>query len=860
MREHIELLASEFERRGMPAAEARLAAKREFGGGAQMEEIHRDQRRLPFLDTLAQDLRYALRQVRANPGFAAATVLTLALGIGANTAIFRVLDAVVLRSLPVAEPERLVLLEGSLDGRGMAFSEPLFRAMAAKQQSAEGMLATAAVPIQTASALGPEPLAGVKVRLASGGYFRVLGVNARLGRVFEDADDRPSAEPVAVISHALWQRAFGGKVDALGRRLQINKAVVTVVGVAPAGFFGEQLGEAPDIWLPLSLAPQVWLDMRSPGVSMLSVMARLRPGVSIAQAQAALDGLYRQLHGMGYMIFGARNIYSLRLTPGSQGLRKLQEKFSQPLGVLMGIAGLILLIACCNLANLLLARATARAHEIGVRLALGAARGRIVRQLLTESLMLTAVGSLFGIAISVWGSRELIALAAAGVNWRIPMGSGWRLLAFTTLVSAAAACLFGLVPALMATRLDLNSALQGSRRTQTPSRSRRMASRVFVVAQVSVSLLLVATASLLVRSFWNLERQDFGYRQEGVLMVRLRLDFSTLRLQDQSIWRPLYTRLNGLPGVRSAAIDGMGPLSSIQSPAALAVPDRPAQETDDARMASVSPRYFETMGIPIVAGRSLTEDDRKDGIRVAVLTETAARRLFGGANPIGRFVTLGKQFDAKQAVEIVGVARDLRFSGPRDPDRMLIFEPLVQRPAPLTSVAVRTAGDPAALAAQVRQLLRDAAPRLQIADVKPLALILDGFLTQEKMMALLSGAFGLLALLLASVGLYGVISYGVERRTQEIGLRLALGAARLRICGMLLREVLAILVIGLALGCAGTLVLGKYVETMLFGLTPRDPFMLGAAAALLSAVALLAGFLPARRAARLHPMDALRQE
>ncbi len=847
---HLDLLAAEYRRHGMPPDEARRAAQRAFGGAAQTAEEWRECRGLPFLETLARDLQYAWRQLRASPGFASAAVLTLALGIGANVAIFRVLDAVVLRSLPVRDPQHLVLVQGLHNGKGLSFSYPVYSDMAARQNAVNGMFAVCDFPVRDASLSG---------RLVSGAYFRVLGVDARLGRTITEDDDRPAAAPIAVISHALWQRAYGGSPDVLGRTLRVNNAMVTIIGVAPPEFFGERVGTAPDVWLPMSLAPRVFVDfLNSPAMWLLSVMARLRDDIPLPRAEASLSVLYRQLRENNLHSPGA-NEYRIELAPGSQGIRDLQTQFSTPLAVLMGLVGLVLLIACSNVANLLLARGAARAHEIGVRLALGAARPRLIRQLLTESFVLAGMGTVLGLALAVWGSHQLVALASAGQQWRLAMDSGRRLLGFAAAASLLATCFFGLAPALAATRFDIHSALQAGARGQAGGRQRQSPARVFIVAQVAVSLTLLGGASLLVRSFWNLIHQDFGYRHEDVLFVQVPFTLVAER-RAPSLVRPLFERMNALPGIHSAALASTGPFGDFQKTGMIALPERLPQEGDAVRYTSVSARYFETLGIPIIAGRSITEDDRAGSARVAVISGTAARRLFGTANGIGRVFTDGLRFDAQHTIQIVGVARDLRFANPREPFGMIVYQPLAQVPAPLSSIVMRTAGDPEAFIGPVRKAIREAAPNLRIGPIQPLDELIGSRLRQERMMALLSGTFGLLALVLASVGLYGVVAYGVERRTQEIGIRLALGATERQVSGLLLRELVPVLAMGLALGEAATWVLSRWVRAMLFGLTPHDPAMLAAAAALLGLVAAVAGYLPARRAAHLDPMFALRRE
>jgi predicted permease len=849
---HIDALAADYQRRGLTPEAARFAARRDFGNVTATQENHRARRTLPFLETLAQDLGYAFRQMRAKPGFTAAAVFTLALGIGANTAIFRVLDAVVLSSLPVRNPEQLVVVIPKQNGNSGPVSYPLFREMAARQHELAGIFAA-----HNVDPAGASDESALRACLVTGRYFELLGADVQIGRTIVESDDQPGSPPVAVISYGYWQRVFGGKAEALGRAIRINGAAAAIVGVAERGFFGERVGSAPDVWLPMNTEPLVWPDhtnlLTMPSRAFLSPMGRVRPGVSRARAEAALSALYSQLHELSVYRLGT-TVYTVKLAPGSQGFGEMKKQFSAPLAALMGIAGIVLLLACCNLANLLLAHASARTHEMGVRLALGAGRTRLLRQLLTESVALAVIGGAAGFALAVQGSRSLVEFAAAGQGWRLPLDPDWRILGFTASVSILAAAIFGLAPAFTSARLDAGAALQANRRNGG-LRSANGAARAFIVAQVAASLVLVAGAALMVRSFRNLETQDFGYRQDGLLLIEFRADRNLFGFRDPARLQQIHQRLSAIPGVISAALTGPAPFAQLQSQAKISLPGEAARGVD-ALQSKVSPQYFETMKIPLLAGRTFSEADRKETAPVAVLGETAARQLFGSANPVGRSISLG----SNDSRIVVGVAHDVRYLGPREPFGPVVYEPMSQGGVLLLTAVLRTAGDPAAFASAARQAVREAAPGLKMETIASVSELLGASIRQERMIAVLSAAFGLLALVLASVGLYGVIAYAVQRRTQEIGVRIALGASRIQVTGLLLSDIVKLLAIGLILGLAGTLALGNWVRSLLFGITPHDPAMLAAAAAILTAVAFAAGYLPARRASRLHPMEALRQE
>ena len=806
---------------------------------------------------MLQDLAYAFRQLRRSPVFALAAILTLALGIGANAAIYAMLDAVAFRSLPVGDPQRLVKLQLLDNGKPLDFGYPLYREMAARQQVAEGLLAVSDYPLHAAVLRGRGAARTVNAVLVSGNYFQLLEVSARLGRVFSEADDRAGAPPAAVVSDAFWEREFARSPAALGQPLTINKALVTIIGVTPPAFSGETQGNNPDVWLPMSVAPLAmatdWLN--APNATWLTVIARLRPEVSPREAQAAFDALHRSLDER----HSRPPEYRLELNPAGHGIAQLQTRFENPLLFLMAVAGMVLLIACCNLANLLLGRTMARTHEIGVRQALGARPARLLRQLLTESLLLAALGSLAALALARWGSRTLAALASEGRNWNIPVDLDWRVLAFTAVIAIAATCLFGIAPALAAGRVDLRSALEAGRPSLTAGLRRHMLGKVLVVAQISMALMLLSGAALLARSLWSLRHQDFGFHDDHVLMAQLPWEFSpTMMARYAALRQPLYDRTRSLPGVRYAAFCGFGPMGGDQHTGPISSAARPSERADNNRIVHVSPDYFEAMGIPIAAGRPIGRDDRASAPKVAVLSETAAQKLFGGATAVGQLVSLNNTFDAQKSLRVVGVARDVRFANPGDPFGFVAYVPMEQAPAPITTVILRSTGDPAQASGNLRATLHALDPDMVIASVRPLADTIDAQLTDERLMASLALVFGGLALALTCCGVYGVISYAVERRTREIGIRLALGAGRAQVTASLMREVATLVTISALVGGAGAAVITRAMHAVLFGFGPNDVALLVAVALVLMAVAMLAGFLPARRAARLDPVAALR--
>lgn len=862
---HISLLAADFERRGMEPAEAHRQARRQIGGVTQVTETYRDQYRLPLFDTLANDFRYAWRQLRRSPIFASAAVLTLGLGIGANTAVFRGLDALLLRSLPVRHADELVQLRPlDLDKPG-TFSYPVFRDIATSQQVVAPMFAAGDAWIQAAAVQGGGNIRLEHSRLVSGGYFRILGVDAVLGRTFSEEDDRPGAPGVAVLSFKIWQREFGLARDVVGKVLVLNSKPVTVIGVAPRSFLGERILLTPDAWIPMSMQPQLggvnWLGER--GFNFVDVMGRRRPGVSIQRAQAVLDPQYRRL------LERESGRDRLLVVSGRHGitLPEIQSTLIDPLRALMWMVAAVLAIACCNLANLLLARGAARTHEIGVRLALGAGRSRLVRQLLSESLLLSGLGTLLGVALAEWATRLLVAYATDDEFSRGNFGTwlDWHVLGFVGVVSVAATCLFGVAPALAGTRLDIRSALQTNWRTQSQGRPRQLLGKAFVIVQVALCLMLLAGAALLGRSLWNLQRQDLGYRPEGLIIADLPLDMTRDFGPERNkfftgLRQPLFGKINAIPGVRSAALSDGGPFGHMSYSTELSLPGRPSRPSDHTREIRVSPRYFETMRIDLLAGRGILESDREKTPKVVVLSQTAARTFFNGADPIGHYISFELTFDQHKAWQVVGVAHDVRIESPRENFAAAVFVPIEQQSSPFHSVVVRTDRDPTAMAGTVRAALAELNRDLAVGDIRPVSEILDDQLAGEQTMAALAAGLGVLALVMASVGLYGVISYAVAGRTQEMGIRLALGASGGQLTGLVMREVGLLLAAGIVVGAGASAACTQVVRSMLFGITPRDAGWLVLAGLLLILVASTAGYLPARRAASLDPLEALRQE
>jgi len=878
---HLDQLVAENVAAGMNAQEARHAALRTFGGVAQIEEECRETRGTRWLEELGQDLGYALRTFRRSPTFTLVAALSLALGIGANTAIFSLINALLLRELPVRDPAGLVavgdptrvssLSQGSV--RTDLFSFPLYEQVRGRNRVFTDVFASG----RTGQLIniGIEPSGSQKEsargRLVSGNYFAVLGVSPILGRVFTAEEDRaPGAAPYLVISHGWWQRRFAGDPRVIGRTITLNRHPFTIIGVAPPEFFGDIVGVSTDLWIPLSMQPQVnpgrmFLDRWD--TSWLLMMGRLKPGVSLAQARAEMNVLVpriiaEQANAQGDQL-SVPDEPRIDVTPGAAGFSRLRQEFSQPLFTLMAIVALVLLVACANVANLLLERAMARQKEIALRLAVGAGRARLIRQLLTESLLLAVLGGLLGLLFAFWSGKALLSLV--GATGAIDLVPDLPVLAFTAGVALVTALLFGLAPALRATRVELAPTLKESTRSVAGDRSGAPLGKLLVVAQFAMSLLLVLGAGLFVRTLQNLQRVDLGYAREGLLLMNVdpvAAGYKGARLE--TLPRELVERLQALPGVSSVSYSENGIFSGTESATTIRIEGFKSPPEGDPNLAfdRVGAGYFRTVGIPLLSGRDFELRDGPGALRVAVINEAMARQYFAGGDPLGKRLTLLGQPDLDY--EIVGVARDARDHDLRGAIPPRVYIPLSQSDDPGTvNVEVRTrtaAAAPSKMVEPIRQTIRAWDPNLPLTELEPLTAKIDDSITNERIIAKLSTVFGLLALLLAAIGLYGIISYTVARRGNELGIRMALGAQRSGVLWMVLRETLLLAVAGIALGVPASLGAAYAVSSRLFGLTAADPLTLAAAIAVLLAVALVAGLIPGSRATRVDPVVVLRYE
>ena len=884
---HLELETQQLQEQGWSEEEARVAARRRFGNVTQAEERFYESGRWLWWDHLLQDLRFGLRMLRKNPGFTVIAILTLALGIGANTAIFSLIDAVMLRPLPVRDPQRLVILKWSarqwpkLNGMsgwsgcpikatglkepapvGCSFSYPMFEQVRAENNIFAAVFAIVPSPEFGVSINGVAGFANGE--FVSGDYFPALGLRASVGRLLGQPDDGTSASPVVVLSYGYWKRQFGGAPSVIGKSIAINNVPFVVAGVGPPGFLGLDPGIVDDMWLPLSARGRVspFVPKTTDASSWwLMIGARLKPGVKPTQAQAATEVVFRRgVTGGTSPMLKLEDAPHIELPNIARGLASLRKHFGDPLFLLMAAVGVVLLIACANVASLMLARTAARQKEFAMRFALGAELSRIFRQLLTESLILAMAGGFLGILFAYLCASSLAAFLAA--NWysslAIDVHPDIRVLGFTVAVAALTGILFGLAPAVRGTRVNVALALKESASNPAISeRGRFGLGNALVVVQVALSILVLVGASLLVRTLINLATMNIGFDARNVVIFSVQPQLNGYKGERlASLFPELQRRLGAVPGVASVGYSSVSLLSGAYSAQDVYFANEPNQQAD---VLDVGPNFFETMRIPLVSGRTYNAQDFKDAsakkTKVVIVNQSFARRFFSKRNPVGQLICLddGKPPD----VEIVGVVGDTKYNGLREAIEPTMYFPLQSGGG---TFEVRTALNPKALIPSIREAVKSVDGNPPIARLMTQSDQIDRAMFQERLVAWLSGAFALLALVVACIGLYGLLSFEVTRRTHEVGVRMALGALPRQVFGLVLRRGIRLVALGAVIGIAAALGLTRYLQSLLYGVRPIDPLAYAAVTILLLIVTMGACYVPARRATQVDPMVALRYE
>ena len=854
---HLNEIREEHEAGGLSPRQAVHAARRDFGNEALVREDTRQVWGWLWLPRLAQDGRYAVRLLARSPGFTAVAVLVFGLGIGANTAVFSLVNSLMLRTLPVEKHEELALLatQRQTGDPSSNFTYPQFREVATHTNSYRGVFGFAPIDALKVSLRGEvETASGVEV---SGTYFPALGVHAAAGRLLTSDDERPGgAGFVCVISHDYWRRKFSADPAALDRVIRLNDQPYTIVGVVEPGFHGVQIGDNPNIFVLITqFSPKFVEDEQT---WFMSAAARLRPGVGLPQASAELDAIYQHHYHPKGRRPGQRD-YMLAL-PFAQGLSPVGSAYSKPLAILMGAVGLVLIIACANLANLLLARAEARRKEMAVRLAIGAGRSRLVRQLLTESLILAAAGTALGLLFAQWSCNLLVGLAGDGPRpFALDMHPDLAVLGFATALALSTTLLFGLAPAFRTTRVDPYPELKGAGAPVSRGPGAGPGSAL-VVFQVALSVALAIGAGLLARTLGNLRSFDAGFDRENLLFFAIEpatSGYSGDRMMN--LYAAVLERLQSLSGVKSASMSRFRPMTPGRFGGTIRIPEDPNPGTPRSLQGNaVDERFFETFHIAVVLGRRFSRTDTSTAPKVAILNETAAREFFGGQNPLGRrFFMRGAE-----PIEVVGVVRDARYHDLREPPVRMAYFPYQQGAASLERMhfAIRATRDAAALAPEIRSLMRKLAHDVPVVDVNTLTQQIDRTLLRERLLATLSSFFAGLGLIVAGTGLYGLMAFRVTRRRSEIGIRTALGAQRSDILVLILREALLLVSVGAAAGLLLAWPATKLLASLLYGLGRFDAATIAGAVGSLVAVSLLAAYVPARRALRIEAVTALRYE
>ncbi len=883
MRLHLEMKAEENLAAGVSPEEARYAAHRQFGNQTLLREVSRDMWSFRPLETLAQDLRYGLRMMIKNPGFTLIAAFSLALGIGANTAIFSLINTALLKPLSVKDPNRLVFFTvAGPDGVGVRFNFPLIEQFAKNNQSFTDVTTTSiTVDWRMLEPGGGREMELTQATRVSGNYFATLGVGAVIGRTITEADDRASGpQPVAVISYNFWKRRFGSDGNVVGKKIMLDNYPFTIIGVAPEGFFGFEVGDNPDLWLPLRMTPLLpsgnqILTNRNAWV--LRVMARLKPGVSREQAQAEMDAVLRRhlseiepARAAGFTPSQRRSYFerSMRLEAGSRGYSPLRKPLTQPLLTLMIIVGVVLLIACANVASLSLTRAAVRRRELAVRLALGAGRLRLMRQLLAESLLLAMLSGALGLLLARWGARSLLFYLPRQTVAALDIGFDARVIGFTLAVSLLTALLFGVVPALRATRLDLHSAMKDAT-SGGANHSRMLLHKSLVVTQVALSLCLLIGAGLFVRSLQKLRNLDAGFDRENVVLFELDTLAKYAPPQRLNLLRELFAKLEALPGARAASRAQFSLLSGATTTMRIAVDGQIQRPDEDltCHQLWVGPKFFTTMGIPLLRGRDFNAQELQpiqpaspNASLAAVINQAMAREYFGAQDPIGRRFSLQDGPYKNLPVEVVGIAKDTKYANLREESPRTFYLSFFQAPNDGGGTYMLRTLDATTSVTAIQRIAHELDPQLQALNLRTMNEVVDDSLMRERFVAQLGGFFGLSALLLACIGLYGALSYATTLRTQEIGIRMALGASRNDALKLILKQGMRLVLAGIVLGALSALAVSRAMKSMLFDLSAADPATYVAVTLLLMFVALLACYIPARRATKVDPLIALRRE
>jgi putative ABC transport system permease protein len=877
IRAHLDMATRDRIARGEAPGAAAAAARRELGNVSQIQEATRDVWGRRWIEQAVQDVRYALRTFRRTPGFAVVAILSLALGIGANTALFQVVNAVRLRTLPIADPSTLVEVRildtdgarGSFESWYPAVTQPIWREIQSHREAFSGLLAWGRARFSLSDGGDARTADGLWV---SGEFFTTLGVSPAAGRLLSADDDRPGCTPRAVLGHAAWRRLYAGDRAAIGRTITLNAKPVEIVGVAPASFHGLEVGRGFDVVLPLCAEPIFSSDgigrVNAGTTWWLSVFGRLAPGWSAERASAALavvsPAVFRASLPPAYPAASVDRYlaFTLGARPGGAGLSHLRENYTSALWLLLAIAGVVLVIACANLANLLLARASAREREIAVRLGLGASRGRVIRQMLTESLLLVAVGTSIAIVLAGAMSQALVASLETTENAiTLPLVVDWRVLGFAAALALATCVLFGLAPALRGTRMAATAIMRATARGATSTRDVLSLRRALVVLQIALSLALLFGSLLFARTLYNAASVDPGFTPDGVLAASVNFTRAGVAVENRGPYRmQLVDRIRTVPGVQAAALVAIVPISGDAAGNDVWPEGRPAERFNMLNNV-VGPGFFSTMGIPVIAGRDFDSRDVLSSVPVAIADETFATRFGGPQAAIGRrFTRETTPSTPEKTFEIVGVVRSSSYTSLKDDPYPVVYYAATQgRASQFARILVRSSLPATSITPALTAALVNVDRRIEVGYALLPTMIRDT-LVQDRLLAGLSGGFGGLAALLTMVGLYGLVAYSVTRRTGEIGIRMALGATPRAIAGMLLRETGWLLAIGMACGAGLALAGGRFTAALLFRVDPSDPATLAGAAGLLAIVALVASYLPARRATRIEPVAALRAD